>query len=252
MSQHRFLPLIAIALATLLLLAWSPPKRPAPDQKPAPPPPLIIHGSRMLPEVALTFDACPAVGYDAAIVHVLTETQTPATFFLSGRWMQGHVTATKTLVSMPYFELGEHSWSHPDFSRLGLARMDDEITRTEKLLTQLSGRRGTLFRFPYGSYTSQAIREVYRMGLTPIEWDVVSADPVPSLSANVMTKRVLAAAQNGSIIIMHVNGRGWHTAQALPGIIAGLRARGFRLVTVSHLLADSTSSSQAEREKPER
>jgi len=135
--------LLPIAFAALLLLAWSPPNRPAPVQKPTPSPPLIIHGSRMLPEVALTFDACPAVGYDAAIVHVLTETQIPATFFLSGRWMQGHITATKTLASVSYFELGEHSWSHPDFSRLGLVRMDDEITRTEKLLTQLSGRRGT-------------------------------------------------------------------------------------------------------------
>ena len=239
MSQHRFLPLIAIALATLVLLAWSPPNHPAADQKPRPSPPLIIHGSRMLPEVALTFDACPAAGYDAAIVHVLTETQTPATFFLSGRWMQGHVTATQTLASVPYFELGEHSWSHPNFSRLGLARMEDEITRTEKLLTQLTGQRGALFRFPYGSYTSQAVREVCRLGLTPIQWDVVSADPVPSLSAKVMTQRVLAGAQDGSIIIMHVNGRGWHTAQALPDIIAGLRARGFRLVTVSQLLADN-------------
>jgi peptidoglycan/xylan/chitin deacetylase (PgdA/CDA1 family) len=252
MSQHRFLPLIAIALATLLLLAWSPPDRPAPVQKPTPPPPLVTHGSRMLPEVALTFDACPAVGYDAVIVHVLTETQTPATFFLSGRWMQGHVTATQTLASVPYFELGEHSWSHSDFSRLGLARMDDEITRTEKLLTQLSGRRGTLFRFPYGYYSSRAIQEVYRMGLTPIQWDVVSADPAPSMSAKAMTKHMLAQTQNGSIIIMHVNGRGWHTAQALPGIITELYARGFRLVTISHLLADSASSSQAEREKPER
>lgn len=249
---RKFMLLLPIAFAALLLLAWSPPNRPAPDQKPTSPPPLITHGSRMLPEVALTFDASPAVGYDTAIVHVLTETQTPATFFLSGRWMQGHVTATKTLASVPYFELGEHSWSHPDFSRLGLARMDDEITRTEKLLTQLSGRRGTLFRFPYGSYSSRAIQQVYRMSLTPIQWDVVSADPAPSISAQAMTKHVLAQAQNGSIIIMHVNGRGWHTAQALPGIIAGLRARGFRLVTVSHLLADSASSSQADGEKPKR
>jgi len=67
-----------------------------------------------------------------------------------------------------------------------------------------------------------------------------------------MTKHVLAQAQNGSIIIMHVNGRGWHTAQSLPGIIAGLCARGFRLVAVSHLLADSASPSQADGEKPER
>jgi peptidoglycan-N-acetylglucosamine deacetylase len=239
MTQRKCIVLLAIAFAALLSLAWSPPDRAAPDQKPTPSPPLVTNGSRTLPEVALTFDACPAVGYDAAIVHALTETQTPATFFLSGRWMQSHITTTRSLAAVPYFELGEHSWSHPDFSHLGLVQMDDEITRTEKLLTQLTGRHGTLFRFPYGRYTPRSIREVYRLGLTPIQWDVVSADPSPWLSAKVMTKRVLAGAQDGSIIIMHVNGRGWHTAQALPDIIAGLRARGFRLVTVSQLLADN-------------
>jgi peptidoglycan/xylan/chitin deacetylase (PgdA/CDA1 family) len=84
------------------------PNHPVSDQQPALPP-LVTHGSRALSEVALTFDACPAIGYDAAIVHILTETQTPATFFLSGRWMQTHVSATQALAAIQFFELGEHS-----------------------------------------------------------------------------------------------------------------------------------------------
>jgi peptidoglycan/xylan/chitin deacetylase (PgdA/CDA1 family) len=236
---RQLLPVLFIAFAAPLLLAWSPPNHPVSDRQPTPPPPPVTHGSRALSEVALTFDACPAIGYDAAVVRILTETQTPATFFLSGRWMQTHVSATQALAAIQYFELGEHSWSHADFSRLGLAQVDGEITRTEGLLTQLTDRPGKLFRFPYGRYTPQALQEVYRLGLTPIQWDVVSADPVPLMSAKALTRRVLAKAQGGSIVIMHVNGRGWHTAEALPGIIAGLRERGLRLVTVSQLLADS-------------
>jgi peptidoglycan/xylan/chitin deacetylase (PgdA/CDA1 family) len=42
--------------------------------------------------------------------------------------------------------------------------------------------------------------------------------------------------QNGSIILMHANGRGWHTAEALPDIIEYLRGEGYCLVTVSQLL----------------
>jgi peptidoglycan/xylan/chitin deacetylase (PgdA/CDA1 family) len=230
--------LFLIVLAALLSLAWSPPHHPVSTRQPTPPP-LVRHGSRALSEVALTFDACPAIGYDAAIVRVLTETQTPATFFLSGRWMQTHVTATQALAAIQYFELGEHSWDHADFSRLGLAQIEGEIMRTEGLLSQLTGRPGKLFRFPYGRYTPQALGEIYRLGLTPIQWDVVSADPVPLMSAPALTRHVLAQVQGGSIVIMHVNGRGWHTAEALPGIIAGLVDRGYRLVTVSQLLADS-------------
>ena len=36
---------------------------------------------------------------------------------------------------------------------------------------------------------------------------------------------------------MHANGRGWHTAEALPHVIEELRKRGFEFATVSELLA---------------
>jgi peptidoglycan/xylan/chitin deacetylase (PgdA/CDA1 family) len=46
-------------------------------------------------------------------------------------------------------------------------------------------------------------------------------------------------ARNGSIVVMHINRRGWHTAEALPEIIARLRRRGYEFVTVGRLLADT-------------
>jgi peptidoglycan/xylan/chitin deacetylase (PgdA/CDA1 family) len=51
-----------------------------------------------------------------------------------------------------------------------------------------------------------------------------------------MTDAVTRRCRPGSIIIMHVNGRGWHTAEALPEILRRLRAKGYRFVTVSQLL----------------
>lgn len=47
----------------------------------------------------------------------------------------------------------------------------------------------------------------------------------------------MKVAAGGSIIIMHANGRGVHTADALPSVISYLRSRGCKLVTVSELLA---------------
>jgi peptidoglycan/xylan/chitin deacetylase (PgdA/CDA1 family) len=242
MNRQRLLAL-GIGSAAVALLAWKLPDQPPPDLRPVPTPaptsqPLIRNGSRAVPEIALTFDACPAIGFDTGIVHVLTETQTPATIFLSGRWMQSHISATQQLASISYFELGDHSWDHANFSRLGAAQIALEITRTEQLLTQLTGRTGTLFRFPYGYSSSAAIQEIYRLGLTPIQWDVVSGDPSPGLSAKSLIARVTSKTRDGSIIIMHINGRGWHTAEALPTIIARLREQGYEFVTVSQLLAD--------------
>jgi peptidoglycan/xylan/chitin deacetylase (PgdA/CDA1 family) len=73
-------------------------------------------------------------------------------------------------------------------------------------------------------------------GMYTIQWEVVTADPVPDNLADNILRIVQDKTQNGSIIIMHANGRGWHTAEALPGMIDYLRAEGYTLVTVSQLL----------------
>jgi peptidoglycan/xylan/chitin deacetylase (PgdA/CDA1 family) len=51
-------------------------------------------------------------------------------------------------------------------------------------------------------------------------------------------------ARNGSIVVMHINGRGWHTAEALPAIISRLRERGFTFVTVSEMLENKSPAAQ--------
>jgi hypothetical protein len=79
--------------------------------------------------------------------------------------------------------------------------------------------------------------EVAQQGLLPIQWDISSGDPTFGQSAHAIERQVLANAQPGSIVLFHANGRGWHTEGALPGIIAGLKAQGYELATVSELLA---------------
>lgn len=206
----------------------------APTQQP------ITRGDPTHPRIALTFDACQTLyqtpGFDTKIIAELTQTHTPATLFLGGLWMKSHPAQTHALATSGLFELGDHSWDHPDFTQINPIRMASEITQTQAIMLHFTGRAATLFRFPYGHYTPQAVALVENEGLTPIQWDVVSGDPDPHVTAQRMTKAVITQARNGSIIVMHMNGRGWHTAEALPNIIMALQARGFQFVTVSQLL----------------
>jgi peptidoglycan/xylan/chitin deacetylase (PgdA/CDA1 family) len=73
------------------------------------------------------------------------------------------------------------------------------------------------------------------LGLRAVQWDVVTDDPEQHVSAADIVKIVKEEAVGGSIIIMHANGRGWHTAEALPAMIDYLRAAGYELVTVDEL-----------------
>ena len=210
---------------------------------------LHINGDRTTNKVALTFDLCQGEGYisgyDTAIVQVLIETQTPATFFLGGLWMRDHIEATKELASIPFFELGNHSWSHLNFKNISPDVMSEEILKTQSLMWDLLGYQTNIFRFPYGlldpdgilkDSDQKALNVVREHGLYAIEWDVVSGDPDRNATAEKMIPWVLQQVEPGSIIIMHANERGWHTAEALPDIIQGLRANGYELVTVSELL----------------
>lgn len=213
----------------------------APKPTPTLPSVVITSGDWVQPYVALTFDVCqdpqyPA-GYDAAIIDVLQRYNVSATFFMGGDWMRTHPEETKTLASNPNFELGNHSWSHPDFTQLTQDQMSVEIEMTEDTLFQLTGRHSRLFRFPFGLYNDLSLQVVADHGLHTIQWDSVTGDPDPTFDAATILGEVQRTVRNGSIIIMHANGRGWHTAEALPSIIEYLQTtRGFKLVTVSKLI----------------
>ena len=201
---------------------------------------LITNGSRTDHKVALTFDVCQAEGelsgYDAGIVKVLSETNTPATFFLGGEWIRDHEANARELANNPLFQLGNHSWSHADFSKISAEQMAQEIGLAQDMLSKLTGRQNNLFRLPYGFYNDEALKMLGDDGLYTIQWEAVSGDPDPNIDAAAMIPWVLQQVQSGSIIIMHANGRGWHTAEALPEIIKTLRERGYTLVTISELL----------------
>ncbi len=201
---------------------------------------LITHGPRSGKNVALTFDLCQSQGatsgFDPEIVRILSDSETPATFFPGGLWMRDHRYETRALAGNPLFELGNHSWSHPDFSRIPPERMAEEIRKTQRIMWELLGYQTRLFRFPYGRYSEKALDVIGQNGLYAIQWDVVSGDPDPRIDADRMAHWVLSRMKPGSIVIMHANGRGRHTAKALLPIIHGLREKGYAPLTVSRLL----------------
>lgn len=200
----------------------------------------IYHGDREKPSVALTFDLCqkPELPswFDQGIVDVLTKHNVPATFFMGGDWMRTHVDETLMLASNPRFELGNHSWSHPDLPGLSEETISNETVKTQNLLYELTGRQSKLFRLPAGLYDDLTLSVIAWHGLYTIQWDVETGDPDPTIDAERMNWAVQTRVQNGSIIIMHANGRGWHTAEALPEMIEYLQDQGYTLVTVSQLL----------------
>ncbi len=199
----------------------------------------VEHGPRSQPRIALTFDACTTRDpspYDARVTSALVALHVPATIFVGGGWAVEEPAELAALASNPLFEIGNHAFTHPHLTRISDERIREELLRTQGVLAAATGRIPTLFRPPYGEYDARVLRVAASLGLTTVEYDLPSGDPDAHATKRPLVEWVLHEARPGSIVVMHINHRRFHTAEALPEIVRGLRALGFELVTVSDLL----------------
>ncbi len=204
---------------------------------------ILRHGSRTRPQIALTFDACPRKerpDFSTEIVNFLQKEQIPATFFVSGLWAVNNVSPFKELASVPFFQIGMHGYHHWKSSELTEPVIASEIVRTWETIKQLGGIPQPLFRPPYGDCPPKLVKVAKSLGVLTVMWEVVSGDPNPRNTADILEHRVLTMTRNGSVIIMHVNDGGIFTPQALPTIVAGLRKQGFTFVSVGDLVRRMT------------
>lgn len=183
--------------------------------------------------LALTFDDGPGP-YTAELVALLQQEKVPATFFLVG----DRVAQTPDLVALEQaggMEIGNHSSHHDQLTFFGPQTMTRDLQHTSTAIAAVTGKKPTLLRPPYGARNSRVDAVSKSLGMAEILWNVDTLDWLHRDSRRV-TKDALGPARNGSIILMHDIHR--TTVGAVAGVIAGLRARGFTLVTVTELLGN--------------
>jgi peptidoglycan/xylan/chitin deacetylase (PgdA/CDA1 family) len=198
----------------------------------------VNNGPRNVKRIALTFDACSTKmnEYDERVMDVLIAARVPATIFIGGGWSIRSGEQVKAMAANPLFELGNHTFSHPHMPRLTEAQMREELSRTQDELLGLTGKEPRFFRPPFGEYDERVVRVAASLGLITVQFDLPSGDPSRKATKASLVSWVLKNARPGSIVVMHINHKRLRTAEALPDIVAGLRARGYELVTVGELL----------------
>ena len=181
--------------------------------------------------VALTFDDGPVTG-TASLLDTLKAKGVHATYFTVGYNAAPHPGLLRRMVAEGHV-IGNHTYSHQQLTRLSASAVSSEIARTNTLIEKATGITPTLLRPPYGATNSTIKKVAGSLGMSQILWNVDPLDWKDRNSA-LVTKRVLAAARPGSIILSH----DIHptTVKAYPAIIDGLRAKGFTIVTVPELL----------------
>ena len=179
--------------------------------------------------VALTFDDGPG-SLTGTLLDRLEAAGVVATFFVLGQNVRIHPDLVTRMVRSGMV-VGNHTWDHRDMKRLSLSEARSEVDRTSAEIARVTGVSTTLLRPPYGSMSPQTAT----LGQAIILWDVDTED-WKNRDASITTSRALATVRPGSIILMHDIHAS--TIEAVPAIIAGLKARGFTLVTVPQLLGN--------------
>lgn len=196
-------------------------------------------------QIALTFDDVPDPRFTPKILDVLKRYNVKATFFLVGSRAAKHPALVRRIVREGH-SIGNHSYSHPQFSKLDLQSFRKQILRSEETISGITGIRPRLIRPPYGDVTEQQLKWAAANGYTFINWNVDSED-WKGLSAAQVKANILPHAGRGAIILQHGGGGAGSdlkgTIQALPDIINNLRQRGYSFVTVPQLLHLAASRS---------
>lgn len=189
-------------------------------------------------EICLTFDISWGQNTLPLVLSVLQENQVRATFFLSGPWAVRHPVEVKTIIDGGH-EIASHGDRHINLSQYPREVVVENISKSYQDLLSVAGRVAPFFRPPNGDYDDVVIDTARELGFETVIWAVDSLDwknPGPDYMVN----RVLRRAFSGAIILCHASDSSKEIHIALPGIIKGLREKGYKLVTLSQLIEGGT------------
>ena len=189
--------------------------------------------------IALTFDAGSIDKGADKILTTLDAEGVPATFFLTGRFAEKYPETARRIADAHL--IGNHTQTHPDLTTLSDAEVRTELATARDAIIEATGKDPKpYFRFPYGEVDDRRIRIVNEECYVPFRWttDTLGWQGTSGgRSVESVTKRVLDGAKPGGIVLMHIgtnpdDGSTLDT-DALPGIIEGLRAKGYDFVSLA-------------------
>ena len=182
------------------------------------------------PMVALTFDDGPSANATGRILNVLQKYNAKATFFIVGsRLDSGSLKNLLKTADSLGCEIGNHTYSHKDLTKLNAAGIQSEISKTDVTVESIISKTPQLVRPTYGKYNPAVLSAV---NFPLICWSIDTEDWL-TRNADKTINNIKSNVKNGDIILMHDLYSS--TADACETIIPYLIDKGYQLVTVSEL-----------------
>ena len=192
--------------------------------------------------VALTFDDGPHPDVTPQILDKLKEYDARATFFVLGNRVEFYPDILQRILDDGH-EIGNHSWSHPQLTKLSKEEIISQLARTDEQIKKVTGENTAIMRPPYGAINDEVSayinKPIIQWSVDTRDWKVRNADAIFSTVKSQVT--------DGSIILMHDIYPS--TAKSLDKVLEWLDKSGYQVVTVGELLGYTTDPETIEAGK---
>ncbi|MDS9473338.1 delta-lactam-biosynthetic de-N-acetylase [Sporosarcina pasteurii] len=186
----------------------------------------------------LTFDNGYEAGYTESILDTLDKEGVPATFFLTGHYLTSATSLVKRMVSDGHI-IGNHSYDHPNMANLSAKGMEDEWTRFDKKLKELTGVERTIYvRPPKGIFNEKLLSVGNELGYRHIFWSVAFVDwhEDKPKGKDYAYRELMKQIHPGAIILMHTVSP--DNAEALPSFIQDAQKEGYTFKSLDDLVME--------------
>ena len=191
------------------------------------------------PKVALTFDISWGTQTLPKVLPILARYRIRATFFLSGPWAKYYPDLVKSIMAGGH-EVASHGQDHDNLSQLSGERISGNIVRAHQELSKVTGNKvAYFFRPPNGDYDDLVIVTARSQNYETVIWAVDSLD-WKNPGADYMVQRVTERTFPGAIVLCHASDSSKQIQDALPGMIEGLKGKGYELITLTELMKYGT------------
>lgn len=194
-------------------------------------------------KIVLTFDDGPDPVYTPQILDILQREKVPGSFFVVGIMAEQNMGLILKEFKMGY-EIGNHTFFHPDMSKVGPERVNFELNATRKIIESVTGHSTILFRPPYNAdaepSTSAEILPVVQsreQNYINIGESIDPQDWQPGITADQIFNAVVKQQDLGNVLLLHdAGGNRAATVEALPRIIKYFKDKGYKFATIGELI----------------
>lgn len=186
--------------------------------------------------VYLTFDNGYEQGYTEGVLDILKNESVPATFFITGHYVESEPALVKRMVDEGHI-IGNHSYHHPDFSVMTKQAIKKELETLEQAVAEISNQKEMKYlRPPRGIFNEQSLKWSNELGYIHIFWSLAFNDWNINQQKGwkYAYDQMMEQIHPGAIVLLHTVSS--DNAEALPQVITELKKQGYTFKSLDDLV----------------